>query len=156
MWVLYGRIINLLFWACKIALPEVICSMVFLRGDSYQACLSLKALYYFVYMWKITYHITYIVYIIYTIYNITNTYAHTHIFYMISLCNPGGFELLSFFCLSFSNNGDYKNFPSVLISQIQCSCFPFSLFCLFVCMRCACCVCTCQVSHAGGWRQHLM
>lgn len=75
---------------------------------------------------------------------------HTHIFYMISLCNPGGFELFWFFYLSLSNNGDYKNFPSVLITYIQCSYFPFSLFYLFLCMRCACCVCTCQVTHAGG------
>lgn len=57
-------------------------------------------------------------YIVYIIYIILRIHMHTHIFYMISLCNPGGFELFWFFCLSLSNNGDYKNFPSVLITYI--------------------------------------
>lgn len=44
VWNLCGRITNLLFWACKIALIQVICSSYLLKGDSRsQALLTLKA-----------------------------------------------------------------------------------------------------------------
>lgn len=50
---------------------------------------------------------------------------------MISLYNTGGFELLWFFCLSFSNNGDYMNFPLFSSHRFNVLAFLFHCFIYF-------------------------